>query len=149
MLTIPGGQLSSPGDLDGGPIASGQTLSGSIDIASDLYAFQFSRPPPNSTLFPYTTLFRSLNTAICLYPPDGGPAEVCPPNAGDFLDHQLAQSGLYTIVRFDCFFLSRLCDFIILLLKIPGGPLSSLGDLDGGPIASGLTLCGRMDVYYY
>src|SRR5438876_6461535 len=118
-------------------------------MTSDLDAFQFYCS--TYYLIPTTAISTPslLDTLPILYPPDGGPAEVCPPNAGDFLDHQLAQSGLYTIVRFDCFFLSRLCDFIILLLKIPGGPLSSLGDLDGGPIASGLTLCGRMDVYYY
>src|SRR5439155_8139605 len=88
----------------------------------------------------------TLNTAICLYPPDGGPVEACPPNAGDFLDHQLAQSGLYTIVIFDGFFLSRMGDYNISLLRIPGGPLSSPGDLDGGPIASGQTLSGHMDM---
>src|SRR5204862_4233927 len=30
------------------------------------------RPPPNSTLFPYTTLFRSIGRGIVLLGPDGG-----------------------------------------------------------------------------
>src|SRR5712664_4311842 len=33
-----------------------------------------TRPPPRSTLFPYTTLFRSARSARCAFPPEPGDA---------------------------------------------------------------------------
>src|SRR3989442_548760 len=106
---------------DKGPISSGETKSGTITGPSFLDTWTFQGTAGDWIIITAVTIPGSgtLNTAICLYPPDGGPAEVCPPNAGDFLDHQLAQSGLYTIVIFDGFFLSRMGDYNISLTKIP------------------------------
>src|SRR5437867_933837 len=131
---------------DRGPINSGETRSGTITGPSFLDTWTFQGTAGDWIIITAVTTSGALDTAICLYPPDGGPVEACPPNAGDFLDHQLAQSGLYTIVIFDGFFLKRVGDYNISLLKIPGGPLSSVGDPDGGPIASGQTLSGHMDM---
>ena len=114
-MKIPGA-VSSPEDRDGGPIASGETLSGTIDVASDLDAFQFYGDVNDRVIITAVTTSGSLDTAIYLYPPDGGPSE----NYAryDRLDWQLKKSGLCTIVILD-WFLNSSGSYNISLSKIP------------------------------
>jgi hypothetical protein len=98
FLDVPDGPLSSPGDPDGGPIVSGETLSGTIDAASDMDAFQFDGGEGERVIITAVTTSGSLNTEIYLYPPDGGAAEAHPAYGGDEIDHNLQQSGTYTII---------------------------------------------------
>ncbi|MEW6571703.1 MAG: DUF4214 domain-containing protein [Nitrospirota bacterium] len=69
------------------------------------------------------TISGGLDTCIGLYPPGGGPAETgtcdwCPLGSGDVVDHQLQQTGLYTIMIIDdC--LANPGTYNISLTKIP------------------------------
>ena len=123
FLKIPGA-VSSPEDLDGGAIASGETLIGTINVASDVDAFQFYGQALDRAVITVVTTSGALDTCITLYPPDGGPPEAntcgyCGiTGGGDLLDHQLQQTGLYTIVVKDnC--LSNSGTYNISLTKIP------------------------------
>jgi hypothetical protein len=150
FLKIPG-SVSSGEDPDGGPIASGETLSGTINAASDMDAFQFYGQSGERIILNAVTTSGDLDTCITLYPEGGGDAEVTTCTSlscvyyasADKLDHQLSQSGLYTIVvKDDC--LSNSGTYNITFLKIPGA-VSSGGDPDGGLIASGETLSGTIN----
>jgi hypothetical protein len=140
LLKIPG-SVSSSEDPDGGWIASGETLTGQMQVASDLDGFQFYGEAGDRVLVTAVVTSGSLDTAIDLYPPGGGEKEDSTGN-GDRLDHQLLQSGTYTVVVSDSG-LSDTGTYNITLLKIPGS-MSSPGDPDGGAIASGDTLAGHM-----
>ena len=96
LLKTPG-DVTSAADLDGGPILPGETLSGSI-INSDLDAFQFYGEAGDRVLITAVTASGPLNTEIYVYPPDGGTLEADTFPFGDKLDHQLLQTGQYTIV---------------------------------------------------
>jgi len=141
-LKIPG-PVSSSGDPDGGPIASGQTLSRAINAASDLDAYQIYGQAGDRVLITAEPTSGSLDSCIDLYPPGGGEKEASS-GLGDALDHQLQQTGLYTIVVYDAYF-DDSGTYNITMLKIPG-PVSSAEDPDGGPIASGETLSGAINV---
>jgi hypothetical protein len=141
FLKIPG-VVSSSGDTDGGAIASGQTLSGAIDVASDLDAFQIYGNAGDRIIVRVRKTSGDLSPTIYLYPPDGGPAEQSVSNA--VLSWQLEQTGLYTINIRDNFG-SGSGNYNISFLKIPG-TISSSGDPDGGAIASGQTLSGAINV---
>jgi hypothetical protein len=150
LLKIPG-EVSSPQDPNGGPIISGETLNGTINVASDLDAFQFYGDVNDRIIINAVTTSGNLDTTITLYPPDGGPAEAttagCPAlncHGGDQMNPQLAKSGLYTIVISD-YSLNNSGSYNISFLKIPGA-VSSQADADGGPIASGETLSGKINV---
>ena len=116
LLKIPGA-VSSSGDPDGGAIASGETSSGTI-VASDIDAFQFYGEAGDRVIITAVTSSGTLNTVIYLYPPDGGPCEANTHPWGDRLDHQLEQSGLYTIVIQD-YSLNDEGTYNISLAKIP------------------------------
>ena len=81
-----------------------------------------------------------LDTWTVLYPPGGGDSEVDGWPWGDVIDHQLAQTGVYTLVVEDNG-LSDAGTYNITFLKIPGA-VSTPEDPDGGPIASGETHVG-------
>ncbi len=142
FLKIPGA-VSSPGDPDGGPIASGQTLSGTMNVVSDIDAFQFYGAAGDRVIISAVTTSGALNTDIILYPPGGGAAVAHPGACGDWLEYQLQTSGTYTIVIRDCG-LTNTGPYNISFLKIPGA-VSSPGDPDGGPIASGQAKIGNID----
>ena len=140
FLKIPGA-VSSPEDPDGGAIASGETLSGTINVRSDLDAFQFYGDVNDRVIITAVTTSGSLDTMIYLYPPGGGPAEADSytpylPHGGDRLDCQLKKSGLYTIVIED-YGLSDSGSYNTSLSKIPPparglyDPCPSLGGLIG------------------
>ena len=106
-------------------------------------AFQFYGDAGERVIITAVTTSGSLDTVIYLYPPGGGPAEADTAPWGDRLDHPLEQSGLYTIVIQD-YNLNSEGTYNITFLVLPGGPLSSLEDPDGGPITSGETLSGSI-----
>ena len=141
FLKIPGA-VSHLGDRDGGPIASGQTSSGAIDVASDLDAFQFHGQVGDRVVINAVPTSGTLHTDITLYPPGGGPAEAS--TISEQLDHQLQQTGLYTIVIAD-FGLDAPGDYNISFLKILGA-VSHPGDRDGGAIISGDNFSHAIDV---
>jgi len=80
------------------------------------------------------------NTEMLLIDPDQIDEANTQPN-GDLLDHILLKTGLYTIVVQDAG-LDEYGSYNITLLNLTAGPLTSSGDPDGGPIASGETLSG-------
>jgi len=95
------GTLTSPQDPDGGAISSGQTASGTIDVASDMDAFTFHGVAGQRVRIVETVTAGDLHTSIFLYPPGGGPAEA---QDGCFfcdtatIDTQLDETGTYTII---------------------------------------------------
>jgi len=99
LLALPDGALTCPNDVNGGPINSGQTLSGTV-VASDMDAFQFTGQADDRVLITVkpTSTVTGFNPVAKLYPPDGNVTEV---NASGTIEHQLFQSGLYTIVLND------------------------------------------------
>ncbi len=145
FLYLPDGPVNSIGDPNGGPIVSGETLSGKIDVASDMDAFQFYGDFNDRVIITAVKTFGSLNTEIFLYPPDGNSVEADTSPWGDRLDHQLEQTGLYTIVIHDSGYNDE-GDYNISFLNLePNSPVSSPNDPNGGPIASGETLSGKID----
>ena len=74
FLKMPG-TVSSAADPDGGPIASGQTLSATINVPSDLDAFQFYGQAGERVIINAITTSGTLNTRILPLPSGGGPAE--------------------------------------------------------------------------
>jgi hypothetical protein len=133
LLKIPGA-VSSPEDPDGGPIASGETLSGTIDAPSDRDAFQFYGEAGDRVIITCLPTSGNLDTYLTLYY-DGDPIEAQPAAFWyDWIDHQLQKTGLYTIVVND-YELNKTGTYNINFLKIPGA-FSSPEDLDGGLITS-------------
>ena len=116
FLKIPGA-VSSEADPDGGPIASGQTISAAINAPSDMDAFQFYGQAGERVIVNAVNTSGTLNTRILLFPPGGGPKEA-DTVAGDQLDYQLKNTGLYTIVIED-YSLSNSGNYNLSLSKIP------------------------------
>ena len=150
FLTMPG-PVNYSEDLDGGPIASGRTLSATINVASDMDAFQFLGSAGQRVVINAVTTAGSSNTSITLYPPSGGPAEASS-LTGDKLDWQLKQTGLYTVVIQD-YWLNGAGTYNLTFLTMLGS-VNYSGDLDGGLIDSGGTLSGTinasdMDAFYF
>jgi hypothetical protein len=116
FLKIPGA-VSSLEDPDGGPIASGQTLSGTINVASDIDAFQLYGLAGDRVIITAVKTSGNLDTEILLYPPGGGSVEAYTPFS-DQLDHQLLDTGLYTIIIQD-YVLNDAGTYNISLIKIP------------------------------
>jgi hypothetical protein len=121
FLKVPGA-ANFPGDPDGGAIASGETLSGTINVPSDLDAFKFDGTAGDRVIINAVKTAGNLDTYIILYPPGGGPAEAnsyqCCSYGGDTLDVQLKQGGLYTIVIED-YGVSDAGTYNISMTKIP------------------------------
>ncbi len=133
LIKIPG-EAASTNDPDGGKIASGETLRGSM-VASDLDAFQFFGQAGERIIATVARTSGFLNTELYLYPPEGGDLEADTSPFGDKLDHQLEKTGVYTVIVHD-YNLDDNGNYNFTLIKIPG-PVSTLRDLDGGDIAPG------------
>jgi len=116
FLKIPGA-VSSPGDQDGGQIASGQTLSGTINKASDLDAFQFYGNAGDRVIINAVKTSGDLNTYMDLYSPAPGSVKEASPWY-DQLDHVLLETGMYTVLVQDNG-LSHEGGYSISLIKIP------------------------------
>jgi hypothetical protein len=94
LLKMPG-PVSSAGDPDGGAIASGQTLSGGIEVPSDTDGFQFYGTNNDRVVITVVATNGNLAPRIYLYPPGGGNWEG-ETDTGR-LEYQLQTNGLYTI----------------------------------------------------
>ena len=100
---IPGAE-TSPSDLDGGPIASGETKTGSLTYEADTDIFQFNGSSGDHVIITTTELTGNVEPEICFYAPDGS-LVVCD-NQGQVADHILnrqlpQQTGLYSIIVSD------------------------------------------------
>ncbi len=117
FLKMPG-SLSFPGDPDGRAIASGETLSGKINVPSDFDAFQFFGTAGDRIRAIAVTTSGSLIPYLCLYPPDHSAALRCDYTG---IDIQLPQTGLYTVMVQDNT-LARTGDYNLTFTKTPPGP---------------------------
>jgi hypothetical protein len=141
VLKVPGG-LSSLADPDGGAIASGQTLTGAINAASDLDAYQFYGQAGERVLITVVPTSGTLGTHLDLYSPERNYVNgLSPPEHK--ANWYLNSTGVYTLVVDDYQF-NRTGEYAITVVKFPG-PVSSPGDPDGGAIASGEVLSGTID----
>ena len=143
LAKIPG-EAKSITDPDGGPIASGQTLTGSLSQNGDSDIFQFYGDAGDRVIISAAGISGGVSPCIYLYPPEGGEQEagVCNGYSNLTLDNQLLETGLYTIIIKD-YYMDNVGDYGISLAKIPG-EAKSITDPDGGPIASGQTLTGSL-----
>jgi hypothetical protein len=141
LMKIPGA-ASSLADPDGGAIASGETLSATINVASDMDGFQFHGDSGDRVVINAVKTSGTLAPHIFLYSPSG----VLETDSGVFnhLSWLLQETGLYTILVMDST-LDRTGTYNITLIKIPGAA-SSLADPDGGAIASSQTLNAAINV---
>jgi hypothetical protein len=128
------------------PIASNQTLAGTIGIRSDLEAYQFPGTGGERIIIAGVKTNGALDTDLFLYRPNGGVAIATTHgfSGGDRLECRLDSTGTYTLVVAD-FSLTNTGDFALTLLQIPGAT-SYPGDSDGGPIASGESVAGQMQL---
>jgi len=117
FMKLPG-SLTWSEDPDGGEIAPGETLSGTINLSSDMDGFQFYGAQGDRIIVDAEATSGNLDTEIYLYPPGSGPAEADTSPWGDLLDHQLQSSGLYTIIIMD-HGVDDAGDYQVALVKIP------------------------------
>ena len=117
FMKLPG-SLTWSADPDGGEIAPGETLSGTINLSSDMDGFQFYGAQGDRIIVDAEATSGNLDTEIYLYPPGGGPAEADTYPWGDLLDYQLQSSGLYTIIIMD-HGVDDTGDYAVALVKIP------------------------------
>ncbi|MBN2446926.1 MAG: hypothetical protein JXO22_09380 [Phycisphaerae bacterium] len=90
------GQIASLADLDGGPIASGQSLSARLNSTSDMDAFTFEGVAGQRVLI--TVAAAGFSPIMSLYPPNGGPAEFGGGLGKTRIDQQLQATGRYNII---------------------------------------------------
>ncbi len=143
FMNMTRGPLASSGDQDGGAIASGQTISGSIAV-SDMDGYQFTGQVGDRVVIDIESQTSWFDTEIILVRPDGN-TEVTTNPGGDLLDHRLAASGTYTIIVEDLN-LDNAGDYTLTFINLTRGPLSSSGDSSGGFIASGQTISGSNEI---
>ncbi|MDB4444644.1 fibronectin type III domain-containing protein [bacterium] len=143
LLNLTAGPLTSTSDPDGGPIASGETLNGSV-IVSDLDAFQFFGEAGDRIILQTVEVSGAINTGMSLLAPDLSEEATTAPT-GNILDHVLLQTGMYSVLVGDDD-RRNAGTYSINLLNLTAGPLASTSDPDGGPIASGETLSGSVIV---
>jgi hypothetical protein len=128
-------------DQDGGPITSGQTLSGTLDVPSDRDIFRFEGNRGDRILIAVKWAPSSHDhPSIVLYPPAASDSEA---TADEFLGHVLAADGRYTIVIHSPS--NRTGNYTLSLLNLQDALISE-EDPDGGPILSGQTVAGTLDV---
>ena len=94
------GALTSSLDMDGGPIAAGETWIGRINANSDMDAYTFNAEAGQRVSIRVVGSFRE--PVVSLYSP-GGNREAYSGDTSNYskIDHQLLRSGRYTIVVFD------------------------------------------------
>jgi hypothetical protein len=98
LQKIPG-SLSYPGDPDGEPMYSGETVRGTIDVPSDMDAFTFSGTIGDHVVLKAVTTGGPLDTSMALYSPTG-----VLEGAWGSLDQAycvLQETGTYTVVVSD------------------------------------------------
>lgn len=137
LMKLPG-TLNSPGDPDGGPIVSGQTLAGQVNAASDLDGFQFAGSAGDRVLITAVTFTGTCDTDLYLYPPGGGPAVATTHGAfggGDRLEFRLASTGTFTILASDWSLANTGLYFITFLSMSSTAPSIASNETKTGAIA--------------
>jgi len=129
---------------DQGPINSGETRSSAIITPSTKDSWTFSGQAGDRVIINAVKTSGTFTPVVGLDPPGGGPQEANS-GASHTIDHQLQNTGLYTIIIGDFSNGPRTGNYNLTFLKIPG-TVSSTADPDGGPIASGQTLSGSINV---
>lgn len=109
--------LPTPGFASGAPLASGQTLSGTIGSAGASNFFTFSRTSGDRAIINAVTTSGALDTSIVLVSPTG--AEESHSYGDDQLGEVLKESGTYTVVVED-YALTKTGTYSIELEKNPG-----------------------------
>ena len=143
FLNVTGGPLSNGPDPNGGAIASNEIKNGQFNQGVDFDAYTFTGSVGQRVIITgLATGGGSQNTSFELYPPGGGAAEAAT-NSGDVIDWQLLASGTYTIVMED-YGNDNAGGYTISYLNLTGGPLTSGGDPDGGPITSASVKTGTI-----
>lgn len=105
--------------LDKGEILSAETRTGSITNPAQTDSFNFNGEADHKALISMSRESGDLTPRISLYAPDGGLEISDWGGTHAEIDHQLLQSGLYTIVVMDHFG-SGTGDYSLSLTKIPG-----------------------------
>ncbi len=147
VVVLPEGQAPSSTDLDGGTIASGATVTGTLSFQADMDVYQFHGEVGERVVVTASELAGGIQPEIYLYPPeceDGLPEAFAIGSSPSWhrLDRQLAQAGTYTIVVRDNG-LNGEATYALAFAQIPGAS-NSATDTDGGVIASGATMAGQL-----
>jgi hypothetical protein len=143
-MTDLSGTLTSPGDLDGGPIASNQIFNGTTNAVGDFDAFKITGVAGDRILMmAETTSGPPYHALLWLYPPDGGNAVILSSGLGR-LDYQLAESGVYTAVMQDQY-LTYTGTYSLSYLNVSAGFLTSGSDPDGSTIKPGDVKTGTIN----
>jgi hypothetical protein len=144
LLNLTSGPLTQAGDLDGGPIASGEVRAGGLGAAGDLDAFTFAGVAGQRILCAaFEGSASPFNTTLTLYPPGGGPHEA-QLLGNNRLDVQLAATGTYTLVVEDINN-DHPGAYTVSHLNVTAGPHATIADPDGGPYASATHATGTMN----
>ncbi len=127
LLVMPGATTSAQ-DQDGGVITSGETKSGSIDLAADTDAYTFTGQAGQTVIIQVSRESGRLQPRIDLYSPSGGDVEASAGGMFPYVPllegHQLAESGQYTIVVRDRG-ANQSGDYSLSLLVMPGATTSA------------------------
>jgi len=146
--------LTSPGDTDGGWIASNQILSGTTNAVGDMDAFTFNGVSGDRVLLfglPMTGP-PTYRPSVYVYPPGGG--SYVTSTTGGRLDYQLTSTGVFTVVMHDQSFLNT-GTYALSYLDVSAGYLTSGSDPDGSTIKPGdvksgqITGPGDFDAYWF
>ena len=123
-----------------------QTLTGNFNLASDTDLFQFTGNAGDRVVITATATSTGITPEIFFYPPGGGDYETTATGlaTNKRLDHQLLQSGTYTIVVQD-YALDTTGTYALSLAKIPGAATSPT-DADGGTSLPAQTLTGNFNL---
>ena len=127
LLNLTAGHLTSAEDPDGGPIASGETRSGSIAV-SDMDIYEFYGEAGDRVRIDAEPTSGYLDTEMILIDPDYLDEANTQPG-GDLLDHILLKTGLYTIVVQDVG-LDHTGNYNITLHKFPDPPAPGIYNPD-------------------
>ncbi|MCK4341124.1 MAG: cadherin-like domain-containing protein [Phycisphaerae bacterium] len=138
--------ITDDGDCVGATINSGETVSAAIDQASDQDSYKFCAKAGDRVRIVAAVTSGDFWPGVLLFPPGGGPeiASDYDPSAAA-IDFQLHADGLYTIVVFDDWSGTRTGAYNLTFLNLSDS-LTSPGDPDGGPVASGETVSGQINM---
>ncbi len=91
ILTVPGAS-SVPGDTNGGPIASAETVLGTVNAQTDMDAYTFSGTAGQRVIAPVAAFPGPLNPQLILVSPTGTQS---PADTGGTINAVLESSGTY------------------------------------------------------
>jgi len=142
LMNLTRGPFMSSGDTDGGLIASGQSLNGSIGTKTDMDVFQINVTAGDLIRFRTAKIdgYTSFTPRVVLIDPDLMNEIAAGTGA---LDHVMAKSGTYKVLVEDAN-LSLTGTYSLGLINLTRGPFMSSGDADGSLIASGKSLNGSI-----